>query len=138
MRTPISAPATRPAGAKGLWLIRSPTRLVKGSRVLRKLRRLASIHCWRSSTRARVGSSAATEAGELPDQVLRPGGDGVEVGLEGGGQVRRLERVVAGDATRQPLRQPPVDRLRGGARRAHPVDFLPTRMPYLGMTTLTT
>src|SRR5438105_4233113 len=43
MSTPISAPATvRPAGAKGLWAMRSPTRLVKGSRVLRKLRRLAS------------------------------------------------------------------------------------------------
>jgi hypothetical protein len=69
--------------------------------------------------------------------VLRPGGDRIEVGLEGGGQIGRLEGVVAGDATRQPFRQPPVDRLRRDGRRAQ-VDFLPTLTPYLGMTTLTT
>jgi hypothetical protein len=56
------------------------------------------------------------QPGELGDEVLGPGGDSVEVGLERGGQVRRLQRVVAGDAAGQPLRQPPVDRLRGGAR----------------------
>ena len=77
------------------------------------------------------------EAGELRDQRLGPGGDGVEVGLERGGQVGRLEGVVAGDATRQPLGQPPVDRLRAGARSAQ-VDFLPTLTPYFSMTTLTT
>jgi hypothetical protein len=77
------------------------------------------------------------EAGELADEVLRPGRDRVEVGLEGGGQVGRLEWVVAGDAAGQSLGQPPVDRLRGGARRAQ-VDFLPTLMPYFSMTTLTT
>jgi len=77
------------------------------------------------------------EAGELPDELFRPGGDRVEVGLEGGGEVGRLQGVAAGDAAGQPLRQPPVDRLRGGARRAQ-VDFLPTLMPYFSITTLTT
>jgi hypothetical protein len=77
------------------------------------------------------------QAGELPDQVLGPGGDGVEVGLEGGGQVRRFEGVMPGDAPGQPLRQPPVDRLRNGALDAQVV-FLPTRTPYLSMSTRTT
>jgi hypothetical protein len=44
---------------------------------------------------------------------------------------------VTGDAARQPLRQPPVDRLRGDARRAQ-LDFLPTFTPYFSMTTFTT
>jgi hypothetical protein len=44
---------------------------------------------------------------------------------------------VAGDAPGHPLRQPPVDRLRGGAGRAQ-VAFLPTRTPYFSMTTRTT
>jgi hypothetical protein len=83
------------------------------------------------------GLAGGDEAGELADEVLRPGGDRVEVGLEGGGQVGGLERVVAGDSPGQPLGQPPVDRLRGGARRAQ-LDFLPTLMPYFSMTTLTT
>jgi hypothetical protein len=44
---------------------------------------------------------------------------------------------VAGDAPGDPLRQPPVDRLRRGARSAQ-VAFLPTFTPYFSMTTLTT
>jgi hypothetical protein len=76
------------------------------------------------------------EAGELADEFRGPGGDGVEVGLERGGQVGGLQRIVAGDAPGQPLRQPPVDRLRGGARRGQ-LDFLPILMPYFSITTLT-
>ena len=77
------------------------------------------------------------EAGELGDELLGPGGDGGEVALERGGEVRLLEWVVAGDAPGQPLGQPPVDRLRNRPGRAQVV-FLPTLTPYFSMTTFTT
>ena len=77
------------------------------------------------------------EAGELPDELFRPGRDHVELRLQGRRQIRRFERVVAGDAPRQALGQPPVDRFRSGARGAQ-VDFLPTLTPYFSMRTLTT
>ncbi len=77
------------------------------------------------------------ETGELSDEVLGPGGDGVEVALERGGQIRLLERIVAGDPPGETLGQPPVDRVGNGSRRAQVV-FLPTRTPYFSMSTLTT
>jgi hypothetical protein len=83
------------------------------------------------------GIGGDLESGELSDQLFGPGGDGGEVALERRRQVRLLEWVVTGDAAGEPLGQPPVDRLRDGPGRAQVV-FLPTRTPYLSMTTFTT
>ena len=83
------------------------------------------------------GVGGDLEAGELPDELLGPGGDGGKVALERSRQVRLLEWVVAGDAPGQPFGQPPVDRLRDSPGRAQVV-FLPTRTPYFSMSTFTT
>jgi hypothetical protein len=83
----------------------------------------------------RVGGDL--EAGEFTDELLGPGGDGVEVALERSGQVGLLQWVVAGDAAGEPLGEPPVDWLGNWPGRAQVV-FLPTRTPYFSMSTFTT
>ena len=102
IRTPISAPATvRPAGAKGLWAIRSPTRAgerLEGAAEAAEVGVDPLLAVEDQGPGRVVGRDG--EAGELPDELLRPGGDHVELGLQGGGQIRRFERVVAGDAPR--------------------------------------
>ena len=138
MRTPDLGAGDRPPG-RGEGALGHPLADPGGERLEGAAERCGgwrSTQRWRSRTRARAGSSGGQgRPVNSPTSCSARAVIDVEVGLQRGGQIGRLQGIVAGDAPRQPFGQPPVDRFRSGARRAQ-VDFLPTLTPYFSMSDL--